>query len=164
MGPPSRARGAERRPERGAKRRTEAGAEPLGPGGVAPPDLPTFTVIAKKVKIFSKKDRDTQPNPCYSAKNNVAMRMIATFMPITNICLLLHLQFNIIFYETLLLFLPSECKTITSIWIPQLLNFLRELDSNSKLPKRRLVQSSEETFFNYSSNMGLSEVNLCYCK
>ena len=34
-----------------------------------------------KVKILSKKVRDTQANPRYSAKNNVAMRMIATFMP-----------------------------------------------------------------------------------
>ena len=34
----------------------------------------------KKVKILSKKVRDTQANPRYSAKNNVAMRMIATFM------------------------------------------------------------------------------------
>ena len=35
----------------------------------------------QKVKILSKKFRDTQPNPRYSAKNNVAIRMIATFMP-----------------------------------------------------------------------------------
>ena len=28
-----------------------------------------------------QKVRDTQPNPRYSAKNNVAIRMIATFMP-----------------------------------------------------------------------------------
>ena len=37
-----------------------------------------------KVKILSKKVRDTQPNPRYSAKNNVAIRMIATFMPTTS--------------------------------------------------------------------------------
>ena len=87
MGSRRRARGAEWRPERDAKRRTEAGAEPRGPGGVAPPDLPNLTVIPKKVKILSKKDRDIQPNSCYSAKNNVAMRLIATFMPIYNISL-----------------------------------------------------------------------------
>ena len=34
-----------------------------------------------KVKILSKKVRDTQANARYSAKNNVAIRMIATFMP-----------------------------------------------------------------------------------
>ena len=37
-----------------------------------------------KVKILSKKVRDTQPNPRYSAKNNVAIRMIATFIPTTS--------------------------------------------------------------------------------
>ena len=67
--------------------RTEAGAEPRGPGGVAPPDLPNLTVIPKKVKILSKKDRDIQPNSCYSAKNNVTMRLIAPFMPIYNFTL-----------------------------------------------------------------------------
>ena len=35
----------------------------------------------EKVKILSKKVRDTQANPSYSAKNNVAIRVIATFMP-----------------------------------------------------------------------------------
>ena len=37
-----------------------------------------------KVKILSKKVRDTQPNPRYSVKNNVAIRMIATFIPTTS--------------------------------------------------------------------------------
>ena len=32
--------------------------------------------------LLSKKVRDTQPNPRYSAKNNDAIRMIASFMPI----------------------------------------------------------------------------------
>ena len=40
-----------------------------------------FTIHREKVKILSKKVRDTQANPSYSAKNNVAIRMIATFMP-----------------------------------------------------------------------------------
>ena len=34
-----------------------------------------------KVKILSKKVRDTQAKARYSAKNNVAIHMIATFMP-----------------------------------------------------------------------------------
>ena len=32
--------------------------------------------------LLSKEVRDTQPNPRYSAKNNDAIRMIASFMPI----------------------------------------------------------------------------------
>ena len=40
-----------------------------------------FTIHRKKVKILSKKVRDTQANPRYSAKNNVAIRVIATFRP-----------------------------------------------------------------------------------
>ena len=35
----------------------------------------------KNVKILSNEVRDTQQNSRYSAKNNVAIRMIATFMP-----------------------------------------------------------------------------------
>ena len=33
--------------------------------------------------LLSKEVRDTQPNPRYSAKNNDAIRMIASFMPIS---------------------------------------------------------------------------------
>ena len=80
-----RARGAERRPERGAKRRTEAGAEPRGPGGVPRCDFQCCPVIAKKnVQLLSTEVRATQQNSRYSAKNNVAIRMIATFMPKLN--------------------------------------------------------------------------------
>ena len=32
--------------------------------------------------LLSREVRDTQPNPRYSAKNNDAIRMIASFMPI----------------------------------------------------------------------------------
>ena len=87
MGPRRRALGAPLRPPFGASRLTPASAPPLGLGGVTPPDLPNLTVIPKKVKILSKKDRDIQPNSCYSAKNNVAMRLIAPFMPIYNFTL-----------------------------------------------------------------------------
>ena len=74
-----RAREAERKPERGAKRRTEVGAELWGPTGA--PRVFSFTTHREnKVKILSKKVRDTQANPSYSTKNNVAIRMIATFM------------------------------------------------------------------------------------
>ena len=34
------------------------------------------------IMLLSKKVRDTQPHPRYSAKNNDAIRMIASFMPI----------------------------------------------------------------------------------
>ena len=44
-----------------------------------------FTIHREKVKILSKKVWDTQANPSYSAKNNVAIRVIATFMPNTNL-------------------------------------------------------------------------------
>ena len=44
-----------------------------------------FTIHREKVKILRKKVRDTQPNPSYSAKNNVAIRVIATFMPNTTL-------------------------------------------------------------------------------
>ena len=52
----------------------------------------------KNVKILSNEVRDTQQNPRYSAKNNVAIRMIATFMPKNFlhilICLLLPQQYH----------------------------------------------------------------------
>ena len=38
----------------------------------------------KKRQDTQQKRRDTQPNPRYSAKNNVGMRMIAPFMPKIN--------------------------------------------------------------------------------
>ena len=65
------AQGAERRPER----------SPEGPA-VHPRVILNFTTHREnKVKILSKKVRDTQAKARYSAKNNVAIRMIATFMP-----------------------------------------------------------------------------------
>ena len=42
-----------------------------------------FTIHREKVKILRKKVQETQANPSYSAKNNVAIRVIATFMPKT---------------------------------------------------------------------------------
>ena len=41
----------------------------------------TSKPIATKGQDTQQKVRDTQPNPRYSAKNNVAICMIATFMP-----------------------------------------------------------------------------------
>ena len=38
-------------------------------------------MVKKSFKILSKKIPDTQVNPRYSAKNNVAIRIIATFIP-----------------------------------------------------------------------------------
>ena len=58
------------------------GLEPRRPDGVPPCAFCNFTTHrGNKVKILSKKVRDTQANARYSAKNNVAIRMIATFMP-----------------------------------------------------------------------------------
>ena len=39
-----------------------------------------FKANREKLKDTQQKVRDTQPNPCYSAKNNVAIRTISTFM------------------------------------------------------------------------------------
>ena len=47
----------------------------------------------QKVKILRKNVWDTQPNPRYSAKNNVAICMIAPFMPI-----LFYLSFILLFH------------------------------------------------------------------
>ena len=44
-------------------------------------DFKIISPIVKKSQDTQQKVRDTQPNPRYSAKNNVAMHMIATFMP-----------------------------------------------------------------------------------
>ena len=60
----------------------EAGAEPLGPVGIHTPDFQIWNKITKNIMLLSKEVRDTQPNPRYSAKNNDAIRMIASFMPI----------------------------------------------------------------------------------
>ena len=54
------------------------GGAPPGPRGGA--EAGVRRERENKVKILSKKVRDIQANPRYSAKNNVAMRMIATFM------------------------------------------------------------------------------------
>ena len=56
-----------------------------------------------KVKIVSKKVPDTQANPRYSAKNNVAIRMISTFIAkhnkIYNPDLLIYTCSNITFHN-----------------------------------------------------------------
>ena len=76
----------DRRPER----------SPEGPA-VLPRVIFNFTTHREKVKILSKKVRDTQANPSYSAKNNVAIRMIATFMPKPSMFNLLFLKsFNLL--------------------------------------------------------------------
>ena len=54
----------------------------LVPGEGPSCDFKTLKRTVKKVMILSKKDRDTQPKWRYSAKNNVVMRMISTFMTI----------------------------------------------------------------------------------
>ena len=45
------------------------------------PNPANLKSIAKNKKKYQNKVRNTQPNPHYSAKNNVAIRMIYTFMP-----------------------------------------------------------------------------------
>ena len=89
----------------GGKIEKSHGGAPPGPRGSAPASVRRFAPLSglrsaprarrcapvwflnftthreNKVKILSKKVRDTQANPSYSAKNNVAIRMIATFMP-----------------------------------------------------------------------------------
>ena len=67
-----------RRHEQSDERRPER--SPEGPAA-HPRVIFNFTIHREKVKLLSKKVRDTQANPSYSAKNNVAIRMIATFMP-----------------------------------------------------------------------------------
>ena len=46
--------------------------------GPTPPA--NFKANREKLQDTQQKVRDTQPNPCYSAKNNVAIRTISTFM------------------------------------------------------------------------------------
>ena len=54
---------------------------PLRPSGPARADTPAnFKANREKLQDTQQKVRDTQPNPCYSAKNNVAIRTISTFM------------------------------------------------------------------------------------
>ena len=66
----SEARSAERRPER----------SPEGPA-VCPDVIFNLAQISwKKVQLLSKEVQATQQNSRYSAKNNVAIHMIATFM------------------------------------------------------------------------------------
>ena len=60
----------------------EAGAEPRGPVGIPTPDFQIWNQITKNIMLLSKEVRDTQPNPRYSAKNNDAIRMIASFRQI----------------------------------------------------------------------------------
>ena len=74
--------GAQLRPPYGTKRRTEAGALPRGFGGMPNRDyhfLSTHRI--HKVQLLNTEVRATQQNPFYSAKNDVALRMIAKFMP-----------------------------------------------------------------------------------
>ena len=69
-------------PPYGTKRRTEAGALPRGFGGMPNRDyhfLSTHRI--HKVQLLNTEVRATQQNPFYSAKNDVALRMIAKFMP-----------------------------------------------------------------------------------
>ena len=63
--------------------------------------------------ILSKKDRDTQPKRRYSAKNNVVMRMISTFMPILTTPLFyyrfyLHVLFHV--YPVLIIAVTFELQ------------------------------------------------------
>ena len=74
-----RARGPERRPERGAKRRTEAGAEARGPDGVPRVTFQFYHHRKNKIKILSKKVRDTQPNPRYQPKITLLCSDIAVY-------------------------------------------------------------------------------------
>ena len=46
--------------------------------GPTPPA--NFKTNREKLQDTQQKVRDTQPNPCYSAKNNVAILTISTFM------------------------------------------------------------------------------------
>ena len=76
-----RALGAPLRPPFGASRLTPASAPPLGPGGVPRHHFQSCPHIRQKnIQLLSTEVRATQQNPRYSAKNNVAMRSIATFM------------------------------------------------------------------------------------
>ena len=57
-------------------------AQPLGPCGVLRCDFQSCPPHrGKDVQLLSMEVRATQQNPRYSVKNNVAIRMIATFMP-----------------------------------------------------------------------------------
>ena len=62
---------AERRPER----------SPEGPAVCPRVIFQFYHTSWKQCQDTQQKSRDTQPNPRYSAKNNVGMRMIAPFMP-----------------------------------------------------------------------------------
>ena len=73
VGPEGRSGG--RREERSDEWRPEA---PRARQGPTPPA--NFKANREKLQDTQQKVRDTQPNPCYSAKNNVAIRTISTFM------------------------------------------------------------------------------------
>ena len=59
---------------------------PSGPTGSPHVIFQIWTSITKNIMLLSKKMWDTQPNPRYSAKNNDAIRMIASFMQ-THYCI-----------------------------------------------------------------------------
>ena len=57
--------------------------------GWARENLPGVVVGGNNLKLLRKKIRNTHQNWRYSAKNNVAIRMISTFMPISYVNLLI---------------------------------------------------------------------------
>ena len=60
--------------------------EPLRGGGQNPQSLSfVLRAITKQNQNTQKKVPTTQPNPQYSAKNNVSIHMIETFMPILSL-------------------------------------------------------------------------------
>ena len=85
----------------GGKIEKSHGGAPPGPRGGA--EAGERSHRENKVKILSKKVPDTQANPRYSAKNNVAIRMISTFIAkhnkIYNPDLLIYTCSNITFHN-----------------------------------------------------------------
>ena len=68
----------------GSRRAREAERRPAGPRARQNPHtwFSNFKSKHENIMLLHKKVRGTQPNPRYSAKNNDAMRLIASFMPI----------------------------------------------------------------------------------
>ena len=78
MGIPSGPRGAAPASVRRFAPLSGLRSAPRARQGPTPPA--NFKANREKLQDTQQKVRDTQPNPCYSAKNNVAIRTISTFM------------------------------------------------------------------------------------
>ena len=91
----------------------EAGAEPLGPSRMFKFCRPSDS---EKNQNTQKKVPTTQPNPQYSAKNNVTMHMIDTFMP-PPFHILACLKYSMIIFQQYLAKLYSNLSKYSCLFL-----------------------------------------------